>query len=134
MVLNKLGREETLTGYYWGLYELPEDVNREEYFCYYFSPEKGLREKVYFSNCLFEAIFSAPHGMTMSYRRTEKAYEPCYAVIPAERQRFMQRLESGLLAFTGNTIKEIKNIEEIDCVKYRDTIEKDFSTVHGVSH
>ena len=23
MVLNKLGREETLTGYYWGLYELP---------------------------------------------------------------------------------------------------------------
>lgn len=131
MVLNKLGREETLTGYYWGLYELPEDVNREEYFCYYFSPEKGLREKVYFSNCLFEAIFSAPHGMTMSYRRTEKAYEPCYAVIPAERQRFMQRLESGLLAFTGNTIKEIENIEEIDCIKYRNTIKKIFRLFMG---
>ena len=70
--------------------------------------------------------------MTMSYRRTEKAYEPCYAVIPAERQRFMQRLESGLLAFTGNTIKkEIKNIEEIDCVKYRDTIKKIFRLFMG---
>lgn len=119
MVLKNLGRKERLTGYYWGLYELPADVQRKDYFCYYFSPEKGLREKVFFSNCLFETLFSAPHGMTMGYEKIEEDYVPCYAEILPDRKEFMEKLEKGLLKFAESTIEQIKNIEEIDCKEYR---------------
>ena len=54
-------------GYYFGLYELPSGAQREAYAAWYFDPERGLRRKVHFSNCLFEAIFSAPEGMTVGY-------------------------------------------------------------------
>ena len=47
-------------GYYWGLYELPTDVNPNDYNCYYFSEKSGVSRKIYFSNCLFESVFSAP--------------------------------------------------------------------------
>ncbi len=70
---NKITGQAHLEGYYWGLYELPEGVNPEDYHCYYFSPGGNLREKIYFSNCLFEGIFSAPHGMTMGYVEEEAA-------------------------------------------------------------
>ena len=69
--LGILGKKGRLTGYYWGLYELPKGVRREDYHCYYFSPEAGLRKKVYFSNSLFESIFSAPHGMTTGYEKVQ---------------------------------------------------------------
>lgn len=124
MVLKNLGRKERLTGYYWGLYELPADVQRNDYFCYYFSPEKGLREKVFFSNCLFETLFSAPHGMTMGYEKTEKGYVPRYAEILPDRKEFMEKLERGLLDFTVSTMEQIKNIEEIDCESYRKAVKQ----------
>lgn len=54
-------------GYYFGLYGLPEGVNIKNYHCFYFSPHSGLRRKVYFSNCLFETVFSQACGMTLGY-------------------------------------------------------------------
>lgn len=69
-VLMHLGRKEPLKGYYFGLYELPKGVERDDYAAYYFGPKDGLRAKVHFSNCLFESVFSAPHGMTVGYQRS----------------------------------------------------------------
>lgn len=57
-----------LCGYYFGLYELPEEA-RGDYHAFYFSPGRGLRRKVHFSNCLFESVFSEPAGMTTGYIR-----------------------------------------------------------------
>lgn len=57
-----------LCGYYFGLYELPENAH-EGYHAFYFSPGRGIKRKVYFSNCLFESVFSEPAGMTMGYTR-----------------------------------------------------------------
>lgn len=122
MVLKNLGRAEGLTGYYWGLYELPENVQRKDYFCYYFSPEKGLQEKVYFSNCLFETVFSAPHGMTMGYEKTEEGYAPCYGEVLPGRKAFMEHLEKGLLDFTERTLEQMKDIEKAESKKSKETV------------
>ena len=98
--LRKMGRKEALEGYYWGIYELPEGVDPVKYHCYYFSPKKGLRAKVYFSNCLFESIFSAPHGMTLGYRKREAHYEPYFSECSRPRRMFMEETEQYLVRYT----------------------------------
>ena len=60
-----------LEGYYFGLYEIPAEMRRDAYRCFFFSPVSGLRRKVFFSNCLFETLCSAPEGMTLRYEATE---------------------------------------------------------------
>lgn len=66
----------SLEGYYFGLYELPEEADPNAYHAYYFSPEKGLARKVHFSNSLFETICSSKEGMTVGYRNRNGSYMP----------------------------------------------------------
>ena len=87
-LLDKCGQGRRLHGFYWGLYELPADVNADDYECFYFGPAFGTRRKVGFSNCLYESIFSAPHGMTLGYERRGKRTEPVYADIRDENKEF----------------------------------------------
>lgn len=58
-------------GFYFGLYELPKNVVENLYHGFYFSPKRGLIRKAKFSNCLFEAIFTSPVGMTYGYQRMD---------------------------------------------------------------
>ena len=106
--LRKMGRKEALEGYYWGIYELPEGVDPVKYHCYYFSPKKGLRAKVYFSNCLFESIFSAPHGMTLGYRKREAHYEPYFSECSRPRRMFMEETEQYLVRYTEFFLRQLK--------------------------
>lgn len=99
-ILDRFGSHTELEGYYWGLYELPFDVKTENYHCYYFSPKRGLKEKVYFSNCLFEAIFSAPHGMTVGYEIREDRCIPIFEVFSQERKAFLLKTEKYLMQYT----------------------------------
>ncbi len=123
-LLKKWGRKEEIPGFYWGLYELPKDVSRTQYYCYSFSPEKGLKEKVYFSNCLFETIFSAPHGMTMRYD-TETG-RPQFGPCDSNRKVFLEKQEERLMDFTGKMVCEIaktqkneKALEQQDSENYK---------------
>jgi len=68
--------EKKVEGYYFGLYELPKNVENTKYHSFFFSPYKDIEKKVCFNNCLYEAIFSACDGMTCGYVREE------YRVIP----------------------------------------------------
>ncbi len=68
-LLKSKGYGKNIKGYYFGLYKIPGNTGGK-YSSYYFSPKTGLRKKVYFSNCLFEAIYSAPEGMTLRYCKT----------------------------------------------------------------
>lgn len=63
-------------GYYFGLYELPRNVDITAYHAWYFSPERGLNRKAHFSNSLFEAICSAEEGMTKGYGWEDGRYIP----------------------------------------------------------
>ncbi|MCR5343434.1 MAG: hypothetical protein K6E70_08765 [Butyrivibrio sp.] len=58
-----------LSGYYFGLYEVPKDMDQDSYKSFYFGPKGHIRRKVYFSNCLFEAVSSEASGMTLGYRK-----------------------------------------------------------------
>ncbi len=63
-------------GYYFGLYEVPDNSAASGllYHGFYFMPENGLKRKVYFSNSLFEAVTSSPEGMTLGYSEHGKEY------------------------------------------------------------
>lgn len=56
-----------IKGYYYGLYEIPEDADPSDYSYYYFGPVGYVKRKTCFSNSLFETVFSAPEGMTIGY-------------------------------------------------------------------
>lgn len=106
--LRQMGRKDELEGYYWGIYELPEAADPMKYHCYYFSPRKELRAKVYFSNCLFESIFSAPHGMTLGYRKREEHFEPYFSECSRSHRIFMEETERHLLRYTDMLLGEKK--------------------------
>ena len=62
--LEFMGRSEPVRGYYWGLYRAPR---RGLWACYGFSPGRELRAQARFQPCLFEGVFTAPHGTTQGY-------------------------------------------------------------------
>lgn len=119
-----MGRKNRLEGYYWGLYELPQGVRREDYNCYYFSPEGQLQEKVYFNNNLFETVFSAPHGMTIGYKEREGKYDPLYAPVSHKRICQMRTLESALLQYVERTAERRQDIESADCGSEKEQIRR----------
>ena len=76
ILLRSAGYKEELEGYYFGLYELPQGKKKKKYHTFYFQPQGYWKRKVMFNNNLFEVLFSAPEGMTMSYQKNEQKYEP----------------------------------------------------------
>ena len=76
-LINSTGKSPNMRGYYFGLYETPKEM-QSSYLAYYFEPKNGIKRKVNFSNCLFEAVFTSSEGMTLSYKRNGDRYEPQY--------------------------------------------------------
>lgn len=72
----RLVEKPEVEGYYFGLYETPSYMRPEQYHGYYFTPKSHISRKVNFSNCLFEAIFTASEGMTIGYEETDGRYVP----------------------------------------------------------
>lgn len=62
---------EAFHGFYFGLFDLPREAEASRYHTWYFSWRGNLKRKAEFSNSLFEAVFSAPHGMVTGYRQRE---------------------------------------------------------------
>lgn len=118
--LRLLGREQKIPGYYWGLYDLPADVEQNEYHCYYFEPRRHLKEKVYFNNCLFEAIFTAPHGMTLRYRQDGNRYVPVYGQIDACRKAWIKRMESILMQYVELLAEQYHKADFYHCCSQQD--------------
>lgn len=123
-ILRSMGRTRALEGYYWGLYELPAGVERKYYHCYYFSPEGQLREKVNFNNNLFEAVFSAPHGMTLGYEKKKEKFLPVYDALPLEHRQYMEELENILMAYTKEAAGHVQSLEAFDCSRARKILTK----------
>ena len=99
-LLYSAGIRERLTGYYFGLYSLPEGANSSDYSAYYFRPYGDIKRKARFSNCLFECVFTAPHGMTLGYREADGAFKPVLETgngepVPGKRSQGAGSLELG---------------------------------------
>ncbi len=141
-VINQLlaafGKQDCfLTGYYWGLYELPADVDPEDYHCYYFAPDTNLREKVYFSNNLFEEIYSAPQGMTLYYEKQKDAYRPVTQEAEEMHRTFIDWIAERTRMYTDKLLAVLPRREEASaqdllvCANDRDVIRDQFSLFMG---
>lgn len=76
-LIESTGQKPHMHGYYFGLYDIPKE-EKGLYLSYYFEPKKDIRRKVNFSNCLFEAVYTSPEGMTLRYKKNSDKYEPEY--------------------------------------------------------
>jgi len=130
-LLAYVGQDKGLEGYYWGLYELPAGAERGTYHCYYFGPEGGLKEKVYFSNCLFEVIFSAPHGMTLRYEEEGRGLVPVYDYIADVRRIFIEEIECLLAQYTQQLANGLDSLATVDFQGDRRTIKALISLFMG---
>lgn len=105
--LRRLGRKDYIEGYYYGLYEVPVKSELTRYHTYHFSPEGGLKRKVLFNNCLFESIFTAPHGMTIGYQQeSDNKSVPILADLSKSRIQEVQKMEQALLRWQNALLKE----------------------------
>ncbi len=112
-----------LQGYYFGMYEIPSGMNRQQYKTFYFDPETHLKRKVRFANSLFETIFSSPDGMTTGYQKTEYGYEslesdkknPNAAFLNRCRELIRRILALYIQRAPGETLTDIKVCEELLC-------------------
>ncbi len=103
------GDVRRVEGYYFGLYGLPEGAAEEEYHGFYFQPWGSLRRKAHFSNCLFEALCTAPHGMTEGYRQGKPVLSERVSANAASISASLRLLDcylEGLEAETGSGIWE----------------------------
>jgi len=75
-LLGTMGYQGKVEGYYFGMFEYPRGVDRSAYHSWYFHPFGGLRRKVFFSNSLFECIFSSPEGMAVGYVQEGDVFGP----------------------------------------------------------
>ena len=108
-----LGVEEPLEGYYYGLYELPEGAEEQYYYSFLFGPRTKLREKVLFNNCLYECIFSAPHGMTLGYKTEPGKTAPVLSDISDKQIDFLSQIEKVLIAYQEELIRKYDSFKEI---------------------
>lgn len=125
-LLGAMGCRAEVEGYYFGMYEYPWDMAREQYHPWLFSPEKGMNRMAHFNNNLFESIFSAPEGMTVGYDIRDGRYVPVLAPVSEEyRDRvnvcgkyllgYAEKLGAGMLA-TGH-IQGEKDVQETGSIQ-----------------
>lgn len=97
--------DRKLEGYYFGLYEIPEVERRENYHSFYFTPWGEIKRKVHFSNSLFEAVFSAPEGMTLSYRTEGEKDKIIYVPVTDSRENLNRERISRYICWLEEFLK-----------------------------
>lgn len=112
-------RQQTrvVEGYYFGLYELPRGEREDTYHAFYFRPRSGMKRKIYFSNCLFESVYSAPEGMTIGYREKNGQFVPIEDDRGNPNADFLRKNEKVLLLYLKYylRVREIKRNEASFC-------------------
>ena len=91
-------------GFYFGLFEIPKECAKENYHTYYFGPQNGFLNKVFFSNCLFEVLFHANHGTTMGYTLAEIC-DPVLAEYSSSDM--IEDINNTISAYSDSVLKKI---------------------------
>ena len=108
-----LGVQTPIDGYYYGLYEIPAGCEEEQYKSFLFGPRSRIKKKVFFNNCLYECIFSAPHGMTMGYKTINGETVPVLSQITTRQIEFLNRIERGLEIYQENIMAQFSSFSDI---------------------
>lgn len=118
------GQERRIYGYYYGLYDVPKDAEGGQYESYYFG-KKSVWKKVYFSNCLFETVFSSPGGMTIGYERhtdegcTEAGNSVACTYVPIESENknpnkdLMLEFKSLLMMYVDERLRSVTETKAV---------------------
>lgn len=104
--------KRNICGYYFGLYEIPGEAEKGQYQSYYFGP-KDIKRKIYFSNCLFETVFSSPGGMTLGYEADGGEYHPVPGGRQNPNQTTIRRMKKLLLEF-GDSYLSYENASKAE--------------------
>lgn len=109
------GCKNNFHGFYWGLYTLPKNSLKEFYHGFYFKNNKDVLRKTFFNNNVFEAVFSAPHGMTAEYLKTGKIYLPVYLKEEESKRKFILKnqkiFDEFFEEFSKRSFDELMNID-----------------------
>ena len=90
-LMDAAGYTGTIIGFYFGLFQEPPHTPSSIYLHWYFGPSGRLRDKVRFSNNLFECICAAPHGTTLGYCYDKDRIIPVLGNPVSEKQnRFVE--------------------------------------------
>ena len=106
-IFKACGKSVDLKGFYFGLYEIPESNDIKDYFSFYFSPKGDLKNKVFFSNCLFEGVFSAPHGMTIEYQRQHDEIKPVLLETNRKTKKLIERIDYNINSYTDSLLEQM---------------------------
>lgn len=103
-ILKRMHISPNIEGYYWGLYDIPDCMDQTRYHGFYFEKKNSLINKIYFSNCLVETIYSANHGTTTGYMVLENKIIPCQQQI-FENGHFLERFGSLIHGYTDKFLE-----------------------------
>lgn len=123
-LLHQKQPDRKLEGYYFGLYEIPEGERRENYHSFYFTPWGEIKRKVHFSNSLFEAVFSAPEGMTLSYRAEGGKDNIIYVPVTDSRENLNRERISRYICWLEEFLQEKKQSLQQDSKRWEQLPEK----------
>ena len=88
-----------ILGFYFGLYELPNDISGCDYEAFYFGPKGELLRKTRFSNCLFEMVYSENCGMVKSYQKKDGGFHAVLSDIENPNKKMLEGNEAVLKNF-----------------------------------
>ena len=103
--IRHLTQKDRIDGFYFGLYETPRDEDPGMYHGFYFNPETGLDRKSYFSNCLFEAVFTSAEGMTVGYTKEKNRYIPQMDMEQNPNKEIIQDNVRQLLSYLNEIVR-----------------------------
>lgn len=112
-LLRTVQKERSLEGYYFGLYEIPQGEKRSQYHAFYFEPQGGIKRKVYFSNCLFETIYSHAEGMTLGYKKKDGCYIPIQSSISNPNAEMLSENQEVLRAYLQEYLRISAGAESV---------------------
>ncbi len=121
---NRFGVNEPLEGYYFGLYEIPAKAEEKYYHSFMFSPKSGLKKKVLFNNCLFECIFSAPHGMTERYESAGDKMVPVLSHVSHQQIDYLNQVERVINTYLDNMVDKYGSFKKICGLSGNPSIQK----------
>ena len=114
-VLEHSGYKRKLTGFYFGLFGEPKSGQDGSYEAMYFSGNTHLKDKILFSNNLFECWLSAPHAMTTGYKEENGEYIPIFAESPSERECALVNAHiDGIMEYVAGCADEELDFRNID--------------------
>lgn len=130
-IRKRAGCSSGISGYYFGLFEIPKGEQPEKYHGFYFGPKEDWLNKVMFSNCFIESLFSAGHGTTRGYQMVGKEFVPVLSE-PGEKDITKINDMQNLLEKYADLFNERYSGEQItlkECMSLKRLLKKSVRTL-----